>query len=137
MTKIALNTARLTLCALASGFLVVGPAWTEDKGAHMGGNHPATHQGSQNTSGSQSGSGQSLDQAMKSGMDAMQKVPMSGDVDKDFAAMMRAHHQQAVAMAEIELRDGKSTELKSMASKMIKDQKKEIDKLGQWLSQHP
>lgn len=133
MTKIASNTVRLTLCALASGFLIVGPAWSEDKGAHMGGDHSATHQGSQNTSGS----GQSMDQAMKSGMDAMQKVPMSGDVDKDFAAMMRVHHQQAVAMAEIELRDGKSPELKSMARKMIKDQKKEIDKLGQWLSQHP
>lgn len=78
-----------------------------------------------------------MGQAMKSGMDAMQKVPMSGDVDKDFAAMMRVHHQQAVAMAEIELRDGKSPELKSMARKMIKDQKKEIAKLGQWLSQHP
>lgn len=135
MIKIVSNTCRWALCAALGGALVAAPALAEDKSQHSGGNHHATQQGAANPPSS--ASGQTLEQAMKSGMDAMQKVPMSGDVDKDFAAMMRAHHQQAVAMAEIELRDGKSAELKAMARKMIKDQKKEIDMLGKWLSKHP
>ncbi|MGE5453401.1 MAG: DUF305 domain-containing protein [Acidobacteriota bacterium] len=77
----------------------------------------------------------SVEQAMKDGMQAMQSIPVSGDVDKDFAALMKAHHEQAVKMAEVELRDGRSPELKAMARKMIHDQQHEIDMLGKWLQQ--
>ena len=45
--------------------------------------------------GMQSGTGGSADmkQSMMSGMDSMQKMQMSGDTDKDFAMMMKIHHQ--------------------------------------------
>jgi len=76
-------------------------------------------------------------QSMKSGMDAMAKMPMSGDTDKDFAMMMKMHHQQAVEMAKVEVQHGKSAELKAMANKMIKDQQKEIQQLDAWLKKHP
>ena len=48
----------------------------------------------------QKGMGGSADmkQPMMTGMDRMQKMPMSGDTDKDFAMMMKIHHQQAVDM---------------------------------------
>ena len=72
--------------------------------------------------------------AMMKGMDGMQKMPMSGDTDKDFAAMMKMHHQQAVNMSEMELAKGKSPEMKAMAKKIIAAQKKEIAQLDQWLA---
>lgn len=78
-----------------------------------------------------------MSQAMKSGMDAMSQMPMSGDTDKDFAAMMKMHHQQAVDMAKAEVEHGKAHELKAMAQKMIKDQQKEIQQLDAWLKKHP
>ena len=50
--------------------------------------------------------------SMMTGMDGMQKMQMSGDTDKDFAMMMKMHHQQALTMAEMELAQGKSSEMK-------------------------
>ncbi|MCU7369760.1 DUF305 domain-containing protein [Paucibacter sp. O1-1] len=73
-------------------------------------------------------------QSMMSGMESMQKMPMSGDVDKDFAMMMKVHHQQAVDIAEMELAHGKSPAMKDMAKKIIAAQKKEIATFDQWLS---
>ena len=73
-------------------------------------------------------------QSMMAGMDGMQKMPMSGDVDKDFAMMMKMHHQQAVTMAEMELAHGKSDAMKDMARKIIAAQKKEIASFDQWLA---
>jgi uncharacterized protein (DUF305 family) len=39
-------------------------------------------------------------------------------------------------MAKVELRDGKSAELKAMSRKIIKDQQKEIAQLDKWLAAH-
>ena len=72
--------------------------------------------------------------AMTMGMDGMQKMPMSGDTDKDFATMMKMHHQQAVNMSEMELANGKSPEMKAMARKIIAAQKKEIAQFDRWLA---
>lgn len=78
------------------------------------------------------GSG-TMKHSMKAGLDNMQTMPMSGDTDKDFAMMMKAHHQQALDMAQMELEHGKSPAMKSMARKIISAQKKEIAQLDQWL----
>ncbi len=78
-----------------------------------------------------------LDQAMKAGMDSMARMKMSGDLDKDFASMMRLHHQQAVDMARVEAEHGKSPEIKAMARKMMRDQQKEIAQMDAWLKKHP
>jgi uncharacterized protein (DUF305 family) len=78
----------------------------------------------------------SMHQAMKSGMEKMQALQMTGNTDKDFAMMMRMHHQQAVEMARAEVQHGKSPELKAMAQKMITDQQKEIAQLDQWLAKN-
>ena len=72
--------------------------------------------------------------AMMMGMDGMQKMSMSGDVDKDFAMMMKMHHQQAVHMSEMELANGKSPDMKAMAKKIIAAQKKEIAQFDRWLA---
>ena len=75
-----------------------------------------------------------MKQSMKAGMDDMQKMQMSGDTDKDFAMMMRMHHQQALDMAEMEMANGKSPEMKAMAKKILSGQKKEIAQFDQWMA---
>ena len=72
--------------------------------------------------------------SMMMGMDGMQKMKMSGDTDKDFAMMMKMHHQQALNMAEMELANGKSPEMKAMAKQIIVAQKKEIAQFDKWLA---
>ena len=75
-----------------------------------------------------------MKQSMMMGMDGMQKMQMTGDTDKDFAMMMKMHHQQAVDMAQIELKDGKSPAMKKMAKQIISAQKKEIAIFDKWLA---
>lgn len=72
--------------------------------------------------------------SMMKGMDGIQKMAMSGDTDKDFATMMKMHHQQALNMAEMELAHGKSPEMKAMAKQIIAAQKKEIAQFDKWLA---
>lgn len=72
--------------------------------------------------------------AMMAGMDSMQKMPITGDTDKDFAMMMKMHHQQGVDMAKIELAQGKSPVMKAMARQIIAAQNKEIRQFDQWLA---
>ena len=78
--------------------------------------------------------GGDMKKSMMMDMEGMQKMQMSGDTDKDFASMMKMHHQQAVNMSEMELAQGKSPEMKAMAKKIISAQKKEIAQLDKWLA---
>jgi methionine-rich copper-binding protein CopC len=59
---------------------------------------------------------------MMSGMN----IKPSGDIDRDFAAMMIAHHQGAIEMAQAELRYGKNEALRRLAQGIIVDQTQEI-----------
>ena len=77
---------------------------------------------------------QDMKASMMMGMDGMQKMTMSGDTDKDFAMMMKMHHQQALKMAEMELVNGKSAEMKAMAKRISVAQKKEIAHFDNWLA---
>ncbi len=75
-----------------------------------------------------------LGETMKDMMDKMNNMQMTGNTDKDFAMMMKSHHEGAVKMAEDELSHGKQYEIKKMAQKMITDQNKEITDFKAWLS---
>ena len=77
---------------------------------------------------------QDMKASMMMGMDGMQKMTMSGDTDKDFAMMMKMHHQQALKMAGMELVNGKSAEMKAMAKQISVAQKKEIAHFDNWLA---
>lgn len=72
--------------------------------------------------------------SMMAGMESMNKMTMSGNTDKDFAMMMKIHHQGALDMAEMELAHGKSPEMKAMAKRIIASQKKEIAEFDKWLA---
>ena len=64
--------------------------------------------------------------AMDKMMTAMAVKP-TGDVDRDFVAVMTPHHQGAIDMAVIELRYGKNEALRRIAQEIIVDQMQEID----------
>jgi uncharacterized protein (DUF305 family) len=53
-------------------------------------------------------------------------VKPSGDVDRDFVAMMVPHHQGAVDMAKAELKYGHNEQLRRLAQKIIANQQQEI-----------
>jgi hypothetical protein len=65
------------------------------------------------------------DDAMTKMMNGMTIKP-SGDIDRDFVAMMNPHHQGAIDMAVIELRYGKNEQLRRIAQEIIVDQMQEI-----------
>ena len=65
------------------------------------------------------------DAAMKKMMADMEIKP-SGDVDRDFVAMMVPHHQGAIDMAKAELRYGRNEQLRRIAQEIIIEQLQEI-----------
>jgi hypothetical protein len=65
------------------------------------------------------------DAAMTKMMNDMTIKP-TGDIDRDFTAMMVPHHQGAIDMAKAELRYGKNAQLQRIAQEIIVDQLQEI-----------
>ena len=65
------------------------------------------------------------DAAMTKMMNDMMAKP-TGDIDRDFVAMMTPHHQGAIDMAVIELRYGKNQQLRRIAQEIIVDQMQEL-----------
>jgi Domain of unknown function (DUF305) len=65
------------------------------------------------------------DDAMTRMMNDMAIKP-TGDIDRDFVAMMSPHHQGAIDMAISELRYGKNEQLRRIAQEIIVDQMQEI-----------
>ena len=63
--------------------------------------------------------------AMTRMMSAMEAKP-SGDIDRDFVAMMAPHHQGGIDMAVLELRYGKNEQLRRLAQEIIVSQTQEI-----------
>ena len=75
-----------------------------------------------------------MHQSMMRSMKKMETMPMSGNADRDFAEMMKVHHQGAIDMAELELKNGKDAKLRAMAKRIISAQEKEIKEFDQWLA---
>ena len=50
--------------------------------------------------------------------------------------MMITHHESAVSMFKMELKNGMNEQLKEMAHQGIKEQTKEINEFKSWLSAH-
>jgi uncharacterized protein (DUF305 family) len=65
------------------------------------------------------------EEAMSKMMANMTVAP-TGDIDRDFVAMMVPHHQGAIDMARVLLRDGKNEQLKRLAQEIIVTQQQEI-----------
>ena len=67
----------------------------------------------------------------------MTSVPISGDPDQDFLAMMIPHHQGAVDMARVIIAGGKRPEVRKFAEDIIAHQQAEIELMNRWLQAPP
>jgi len=59
-------------------------------------------------------------------MMANMMIKPTGDVDRDFVAMMVPHHQGAIDMAKAELKYGHNEQLRGLAQQIIAKQQREI-----------
>lgn len=67
----------------------------------------------------------------------MAPAAMAGDADQNLVAMMIPHHQGAIDMAHIYLREGSDPAIRRMAQKIIADQQREIREMRAWQARHP
>jgi len=60
----------------------------------------------------------------------------TGNIDFDYAANMRMHHQVAVEMSQAQIRNGSNKLLRNMALRIIAEHNNEIAKLDRWMAAH-
>jgi uncharacterized protein (DUF305 family) len=98
----------ITKATLLSAVLACSPAWADEgKG---GVSHKMHHH-------------------MLKSAEKAKEMKMSGDPDKDFAAMMADHHRTGIEVAKEYSDSAKNPELRELAKKMIDDQSKELKTL--------
>ncbi len=117
-----MTTARMSLLAPACLFAAIALVTTSFAQAPDGA-------GDKKAMAGHSAGSMELHQVMAKGHMSM---PMSGNVDKDFAMMMSMHHQQAIDMINVFAKHGQSAELKAMAMKMKTAQTEEIKQLARF-----
>ena len=88
------------------------------------------------TAAPMAGGAMDMKSMMKENNDKMGSMAMTGNADVDFAMMMKVHHQGAIDMAEMELKNGKAPQMKKMAREIIAAQKKEIAQFDKFLASH-
>jgi uncharacterized protein (DUF305 family) len=57
-------------------------------------------------------------------------------MDRDFAMMMRKHHEDGVKMSQFQLEHGKDAKMREMAQKIMATQNKEIAEFDEWMKAH-
>lgn len=85
---------------------------------------------------SQQSASNAMMKSMQAGMNQMMSMKMTGDPDHDFAMMLKMHHQSAVEMSDMELKQGKSEAVKKMANQIKAANQKEIGELTQFMTTH-
>ena len=121
-TKSYCSTLSACAVAMAAVLLAGAPTWTNAA-------EPAKND-------TKSMPSEKMDQSKMDGMKDMDGMSMTGDMDYDFAANMRMHHQKAVDMAQAELKNGKDPKMVRMAKDIIAAQKKEIAAFDKWMEAH-
>ncbi|WP_315974992.1 copper-binding protein [Microvirga yunnanensis] len=64
--------------------------------------------------------------------DRFKDMKLAGDPDKDFAALLIAHHEDLIFLARTQLEHGADEQLRQVAQKIIDEQQKQISELKEW-----
>jgi Cu/Ag efflux protein CusF len=64
--------------------------------------------------------------------DRFKDMKLSGDPDKDFAALLIAHHEDLIFLARTQLEHGADERLRQVAQKILDEQQKQINELKEW-----
>ena len=141
--------SRSGICVLGAVVLLIGtstvlaqsPATPADKPATKMAPAPAAAQPApmekkDSTMGGMKGMPASGDMrgSMMGMMKGMESMQMTGDTDRDFATMMKMHHEGAIDMSQAEVQSGKDPKMRAMAKRIISAQNKEIKEFDQWLA---
>lgn len=59
-------------------------------------------------------------------------MKLVGDPDKDFAAMLIAHHEDLIFLAKTQLEYGGDRQLRQLAQKILDEEQKQISELKEW-----
>lgn len=125
----------LALLALIPAALFAQEQMT-DHSEHIG----MSMEGSSGSSGSSSGGSpaQSNDAYAPSRMEMHKNMDVkpSGNPDLDFVNNMIPHHEGALAMAKVELENGKNPDLRRLAKNIIRTQEKEIAMMKRYQANH-
>ena len=124
----------LSIMALATTCLTPLANAQTGPGAGMMGKNGGMHSGMNNPTPMMKGNATDMRAMMADMQGQMASMTSSGDMDVDFAMMMRVHHQSAVTMAEAELQNGKDPQMRVMAKDIIYAQKKEIAVFDKFLA---
>ena len=74
-----------------------------------------------------------IDHSKMDGMKHMEGMSMTGNVDYDFAANMKMHHQMGIDMAKAQIKNGKSPQMVKMAKAIVVGQTKESAAFDKYL----
>lgn len=75
--------------------------------------------------------------AMEGTVRATKSMPMTGNVDRDFANMMISHHEAGIAMSKIEQASGTHPQLRKLAAQDVAEQEKDIANMRSYLQTIP
>jgi Cu/Ag efflux protein CusF len=64
--------------------------------------------------------------------DRFRDMKLVGDPDKDFAALLIAHHEDLIFLARTQLEHGADEQLRQVAQKILDEQQKQIAELKEW-----
>jgi uncharacterized protein (DUF305 family) len=125
-----------TSAVIATGVLASSLWWGAEAAEPQKGTTPQAHGATHGQHGAASGPSGELHQTMMKGMQEMEAMKMTGDVDHDFIMMMKMHHEDGIRMAQVQLKNGKDPESRRMAEKIVAEQQKDIEEFNRWLSKH-
>lgn len=77
-------------------------------------------------------SGTAFTESTQKKMDQAAMMEKSSGHDPHFLDMMSEHHKDGIKMAEMASQKAESKEIKTMANKILKDQKKELKQMQEW-----
>ncbi len=64
--------------------------------------------------------------------DRFKDMKLAGDPDKDFAALLIAHHEDLIFLARTQLEHGADEQLRQVAQRILDEQQKQIAELKEW-----